>query len=613
MKISKQKALAAIPAVLAAILILTSAAAVMKGAPLLDFTDIVSDGEKMPVSRLGSVTVEHRMPGGLEPLPAVGNRETLYKLLQERGALYYGLNEWGGGGIVNAGREKMETREDAGLSFTGTEGTDGEMSEGDIVKTDGSYIYALSGDTLRIVRADGSTMSLASSIVFDDTAVLEFYLFGGRLAVIGEKTYDDLGECTVILIYDMSNRSDPKEIRRIDVNGKFVSARVVGDTVSVVMCKTVSTVYGQADSMIILPCAEDTANGGGAEPFALDRIFYLPGTSDPNYLIIGAIDAVNNGPFEPKAYLGAGNHVYMGRNAIYLARAYTDGRTFTDPGTEKTDILRFEYDGASVRYSGIVTLNGSPVNRNCMDEEKGYFRIALVEQDKGTSISILNRDMQLAGVTEPIENQIEAVLFMGGVVYAIDREETEPIVTFDLSDPENPARLGEISIPGDSQYMHMPRPGRLLVIGRNTREVIRRLADGTEVVDRIDDLGMKATLYNVEDPEEPIELNLLMLGAGRAEINSNPRAMMHVPANNMYGFFVRYEAGHQNAILMSARPNNLVLEGTLNPGVGAARDNRLCKIGGAIYLVNNRGIWVYEIMHTEFGSRLYEETGNLLF
>ena len=151
---------------------------------------------------------------GAEALPVVGDRETLLKLLLDRGALYDHSNYYNGGRdgfargdirdelmpVLPISEPSFDMQESAPAESPGTGAGDGGhsqtneqvegVSEGDIVKTDGRYIYAMSSQnsTIRIIQADGPEMKVVSTIKFDGYWSREFYLIGeDRLVVIGNE------------------------------------------------------------------------------------------------------------------------------------------------------------------------------------------------------------------------------------------------------------------------------------------------------------------------------------------------------------------------------------------------------------------------------------------
>ena len=653
--------------------------------------DISSDGEQFTIAQISGITVATEIPEG-GGLPAVGDRETLLKLLLDRGALYddSGIRTmftdeaeekmfWaiggtsGRGGVqanddspapvpvpesvpdtvpesvpqvertendaMDAAAEAPAMAADSGSGSGGYSQTNEQVegvSEGDIVKTDGSYIYALSpsSSVLRIIRANGADLELASTIYNEDTWGSEFYIVGkDRLVMVcnenapirplpadegapqrDERTVPYYGwysnSFTTFIIYDISDRWAPAEIRRVSMEGWAVSTRVIGSVAYMVTNKYIYSVpYDQADSPHIMPYTRDTAEGETFEPVGLDRIFYIPDSRDSSYLMIGATDVYGDEPFQPTAYLGAGSSFYMSQNAMYVTKdrweqenAASGGTDWMAGGRQKTDIMRFAISGTNVGYAGVGTVDGFPISQYSMDEHNGYFRIASTDWSRGTYVTVLDAsNMRAIGRTEALApgETMQSMRFMGDMGYIVTFLNMDPLFTVDLADPRNPKVLGELKVPGFSQYLHPVGDGLMMGIGRQTQEIYTRDSQGVETVVGNRDAGMKISLFDVSDPFDPFEADVLLLNEGWSEISHNPRALMCDPARGLYGFIV--ESWDNNsywtvlAHILRVEGDSVTIAATLEVGgyVGTY-GSRLCFIGNMLYLVHEAGVNVYD-------------------
>ena len=644
-----------------------------------DGSTISSDGDTFKRSTIDSTTILEELPEG-EVLPIVGNRETLLKLLLERGALYDDSQNmrWGTDDVMYdlavpestesvmpaptadaapapaaapadagmSGAVEMEQAivDDSNASFSETNEQVAGVNEGDIVKTDGRYIYAMSlnDNRLRIIKANGVDLEVVSTIDFSGTWGSEFYLIGeDRLAIIGgehvrirpqpavideptSRVVPDIygwheNSFTTLIIYDISDRTSPNEQRRVSMNGWNLSTRVIGGIVYMITTKHVWGVpISHADSPFILPYSRDTADSTEFEPIDYSRIHYIPGTNDTSYMLVGAIDVYDDAPFEPTAYLGAGSNLYMSRNAMYITQhrwvtaqpALSAGSNdMVDTwwsGRDRTDIMRFAINGTSIKYTGKGTVDGTPINQYSMDEHNGYFRIATTDWTEGTYVTVLDAsNMQTVGRTEPLApgEQMFSARFMGDMGYVVTFLNVDPLFTIDLSDPYNPKMLGELKIPGFSQYLHPVGDGLLLGIGRDTQEIFTRDANGVETVIGFNDTGMRATLFDVRNPFDPKEIDVLLLGEGWTEVSYNPRALMVDNSRNLYGFisetwnFNNNRGPQINAVLLRVENERLALAQTIDLGTHAnwgVHGSRLCFIGNSLYYVHGSGVVVYD-------------------
>ena len=73
--------------------------------------------------------------------------------------------------------------------------------------------------------------------------------------------------------------------------------------------------------------------------------------------------------------------------------------------------------------------------------------------------------------------RVYSVRFMGDTAYFVTFRQTDPLFSADLSDPTNPKILGELKIPGFSEYMYPYGDGLLLGFGMDADEYTGRTGD----------------------------------------------------------------------------------------------------------------------------------------
>lgn len=117
------------------------------------------------------------------------------------------------------------------------------VDEGDIVKTDGKYIYAVSGDEVVIIDAYPASDAKEISRIKLDSNPGGIYINGDKLAIYGQnynlynaKEYESIlprrnNNYSFLNIYDISDRSNPKQIRSFNFEGRLVNSRMIGDYV----------------------------------------------------------------------------------------------------------------------------------------------------------------------------------------------------------------------------------------------------------------------------------------------------------------------------------------------------------------------------------------------
>lgn len=146
--------------------------------------------------------------------------------------------------------------EGEGTFYSGTNVQVAGVDEGDIVKTDGTYIYILRGSELIVMQADGADVTDVSNVFvgqdWEQTTTedgqthtqeklpLELYLADGRAVVLSSYT-DWTGSGTssdepsgsgnnyvTVDIYDVSDPADPTLVQSFGQDGYEIASRMVG-------------------------------------------------------------------------------------------------------------------------------------------------------------------------------------------------------------------------------------------------------------------------------------------------------------------------------------------------------------------------------------------------
>ena len=114
-------------------------------------------------------------------------------------------------------------------------------------------------------------------------------------------------------------------------------------------------------------------------------------------------------------------------------------------------------------------------DRWSFSEYDGYLRVATTRgrpwSPKATSVRVLaERDGRLVEVGAVggmgKGEDVKAVRWFGDVAVVVTFRQVDPLYTLDLSNPQLPRVVGELKIPGFSQYLHPVGPQLLLGVGR---------------------------------------------------------------------------------------------------------------------------------------------------
>jgi len=170
---------------------------------------------------------------------------------------------------------------------------------------------------------------------------------------------------------------------------------------------------------------------------------------------------------------------------------------------EKTVVQRIAIAGGDMTYVGSGEVPGTVLNQFSMDESAdGYFRIATTSgQWMGTgsttnNMYVLDPTLNIVGRLEGLASgeKIYSVRFIDSRAYMVTFRQIDPLFVIDLSDPQAPAVLGYLKIPGVSDYLHPYDDTHVIGVGRET--------DAQGHV-----LGVKLSLFDATDVANPVEVS----------------------------------------------------------------------------------------------------------
>ena len=416
--------------------------------------------------------------------PTVGEEE----LIEEEAVLSDGADADTGSGIAaNSTQSKS-----AETSHSDTYLQVDDVDEADIVKTDGKYIYYVTDKSEVVILSakDGKTEKLATVGSGEiENYITDIYIKGDKLITVGTIYRDDSDEdASGVVVYDISDRSDPHMLYDFSQTGSILTSRMVGDYLYLV-----TNDYVYKDGRIVPVCgSSDSIN-----KLDVSDICCVPEPDRSSYIVLSAVDisSGSQGRTATKAILGASEEVYCNDHSLYAASMEWD----KDSDACYTRIVRADLDGTGVKFSATNRVRGYVATQFAMDEQDGYFRIATTSERGGMDVNnlyVLDHDLKEAGkVTGFARNEsIKAVRFIGSKAYVITYEAIDPLFVIDLSDPSSPRIEGEVKIDGFSTLLIPVSSGRLLGIGHATGDN----GYGGEY-----DSGLKLALFDISDPSEP--------------------------------------------------------------------------------------------------------------
>lgn len=434
------------------------------------------------------------------------------------------------------------------------------VDEADIVKNDGQYIYLISNNTVRIVKASPSSeMEEMDEITFDDDENFypsEMYVDGNDLVVIGS-TYSapdywryestDMmpyyGSVTKVYIFDISNKNSVSLKRHLDFEGDYISSRKIDDTVYLVSSKYIY-------SYEPVPYYYDSVKDKVSTAVPCGNVWYSPRITDSmSYLTVAGIPVSNKtATVSKQVVLGAGNNVYASRNNLYVAenKYNYSWRYAAADSDEETIIHKFGLNNSNVIYKDSGSVPGTILNQFSMDENNGYFRIATTLGDVWSSnppaknnLYVLDSSMNQVGSLEGLApgEKIYSVRFMGNRAYIVTFKKIDPLFVIDTTDPKSPKVLGKLKIPGYSDYLHPYDENHLIGFGK---DAVDAGLDETTMrgLDFAWYQGMKVAMFDVTDVANPKELHKVIIGdrGTDSELLWNHKALLFDKAKGIMAF-----------------------------------------------------------------------------
>ena len=471
------------------------------------------------------------------------------------------------------------------------------IDEADIIKNDGRYLYIVSSglrtDTrLKIVDTESMTLLYDEYIKGENDSVLgisEIYVNGDTLvATCVESSYDNSKYImvdtitygynpykanTVNVIYDITDRENPKEIRRIKQDGRIISTRMNG---SVLYTVTSYSVSSENLDETYMPKVNDAFIG-------CDCV-YIYDENATSYTVLTAVDTKEkDGEIGKVSVLGSGAEVYCTADTLYV------GMIDRNYDERKTNIFSFSLDGVKVAYKASGAVKGEFLNQFCFDEHKDALRIATNYYDYTTdqdvsSIYILNKELQLIGKLEDLafDEQIKSVRFMGDTGYVVTFRNTDPLFTLDLSDPTAPKVLGEVKLPGYSAYLHPIGDDYMVGIGYDGDE--ENVKWGT----------VKISVFDVTDLNNPKETDTFVIENAETDVNDNPKAFISSKAMGFIGIPVRHYDSNPDYEYVLSYKIIKIENGKITSHRGFTHPNDMPKYGYQLF----RGTYIGEKLYT---------------
>jgi hypothetical protein len=352
----------------------------------------------------------------------------------------------------------------------------------------------------------------------------------------------------------LTDRTQPKTLREIELSGSYINSRRIGDAVHTVVHDQRSSFEGveywpaglgycgesvsgieawlafeelrQANAEIIrsapltdyLPSIDDSKQPGENLLGECGGFYRSPLGDGSGFITLLSLSLAGD-EIDTSTVVSRPGAVYGSADALYVAvRQSSDGGYGWYGGMEgveqATTVHKFALTSqpAGNAYAASGVVKGNVLNQFAMDEHEGHLRVATTtghvpDPNVHSTLSVLvQREGALVTVGQvdglaPTED-IRSVRFSGDRGFVVTFKKTDPLFVFDLANPYAPRVLAELKIPGFSTYMHMMDENHLLTIGY----------DADDQGDFAWFSGVMLQIFDITQPTEPALLFKEIIG-----------------------------------------------------------------------------------------------------
>lgn len=543
-----------------------------------------------------------------------------------------------------ASESAMNTATKDTNDFSSTNTQEKNVDEGDIIKTDGKYIYKVisnfNNDTgytdqsLTITETDNGSLKVLATIDLSELSkdkeneyldFHEFYLYNDSIVLLYTRqnyASEDTVTETNILIYDIKDRENPKKKMSFTQSGWYESSRISDGFLYTISDFSETNLDTPTPYTNYIP----SVNG---KTVACSNIYYPRNIMMTTTYVVTSLDLNNPTDFtDTKAIPTNGGHTYVSDSSIYFYTTLHDEVTKTEitkvyydkgklnPG-ENAIIAGYLYDSFALsEYNGHLRIVATiPANNIALLRDITRLGIATTSEDAATTnmeikedvnvIYILDQNMQLTGKLSGIApgEQIYSARFMGDIGYFVTFRNTDPLFSVDLSDPTNPTILGQLKIPGFSNYLHFYENDLLMGFGE---EIDAKTGEF---------LGLKLSMFDISDPSNVTEQDKYIIKDSEySDAQYNHKALMINTEKNIFGFIychmddVTYDYAYYYVTYTYDKEEGFIETARYPISDGSEYETngvRGVYIGDYLYIATNKSLTSYKIGSTNPISKVY--------
>lgn len=437
------------------------------------------------------------------------------------GGVYYGTGVVPGSATLNdlsapvRGAAPSSATVGQANSATGTNVQEVGVDEPDVVKTNGSLLVRIDGDTIAVYDLRGAQPVRVSTLAFPYFDNGQILLSGTTVIAFGNNTEPSATTTPTsrVVTVSLAQPAQPQITSDVTYGGAVSSARQHGTSIRMVLTTGLPSLNfvqpdpnGSTASMSRAWAANrrivarstlaqwlptvDTGNGS-RQLLGCDSVAITPATVALGTTSVIGFDAA--APTSPSAIglTGQTSIAYESTNHLYLTSGGTQMGPCACPmmagasgivyaPSDKTAIFQFDLTGDQASHVATGTVNGSIADRWSMDEVGGVLRVATTQTTSGgipggtqvSSVVTMKRSGHALVQVGRLDGlgkgeTLTAARWFDNYAVISTAQQTDPLFTVDLTNPAHPKLLGALHIPGYSSYFHPLGNGLLLGVGQN--------------------------------------------------------------------------------------------------------------------------------------------------
>jgi Beta propeller domain len=405
-------------------------------------------------------------------------------------------------------------------SATGTNVQEAGVDEPDLVKTNDSTLVRIQEDTLTTYDVTGAHPDRLSTLRLAAIVDAEILLTDDQVVVLGidEKSASDVGGTRMTHV-DISDPAAPRVIDTKVFSSTMVSASQHDTTIRLVLSQAPPDLdfthprrwpLGWPGEEAALKRNQEkvrastladwlptvAGDSGDREPLVQCTDVVIP-EDDAGLGTLSVVGFEADGSeneseiWSVTAVATESRTVYTSIDRIYLASQTTGSQNgwediwrnseccldgWRRPGPiddGRTHLHAFELTGIGARYLASGEVEGQVADRWSMDEAGGVLRVAVGQTNATGSfnsivtLSVDGNDLIEVGRLDDLgaNEDIQSMRWFDSMAVMVTFRQIDPLYAIDLSDAETPRLLGQLKIPGFSDYLHPLGPRRIIGMG----------------------------------------------------------------------------------------------------------------------------------------------------